>query len=31
MAHVSIEIKARSNNQEQIREALQSKNAEFKA
>lgn len=30
MAHVNIEIKARSNNQEQIREMLKSRNADFK-
>jgi predicted adenylyl cyclase CyaB len=31
MAHSNIEIKAKSNNQEQIREILKSKNADFKS
>ena len=30
MAHINIEIKAKSNNQDEIREILKSKNAEFK-
>ena len=30
MAHVNIEIKAKSNNQDAIREILKSKNADFK-
>jgi len=30
MAHINIEIKAKSNNQEEIRKILQSKNADFK-
>ncbi|MFH1471481.1 MAG: hypothetical protein ABIF85_01160 [Nanoarchaeota archaeon] len=30
MSHITIEIKARSNNQDKIRSVLKSKNAEFK-